>query len=158
MLDLIIVLKTLNQSCPQVLDLLDAHTRRPRQETEKNIPSQNGAVHATNYEIPCTHLPKYLAALLHSFLPTLDLASRFFSSDSGFFSSFFCCWCCWSTRVVCIGWPPRILRTLIERVQTFNNEIECNQAKDIENVPQRRIKRCNEKHLICNANAVCITH
>lgn len=30
-----------------------------------------------------------------------------------------------------------VLRPFIARVQTFNNEIECNQAKDIENVPQR---------------------
>lgn len=35
----------------------------------------------------------------------------------------------WSIRIY-------ILRVLIERVQTFNNEIVCNQPNDIENVPK----------------------
>lgn len=33
-------------------------------------------------------------------------------------------------------WPIHILRALIERVQTFNNEIVCNQPKVIENMPK----------------------
>lgn len=33
-----------------------------------------------------------------------------------------------------------MLRAFIERVQTFNNEIECNQAKDIENVNHTEMK------------------
>lgn len=97
-------------------------------------------VYATNYEIPCTRSVSTFNALLNI------LSWTFFFSFLAILPFL------WSMVAVVVGFSLvlffRVLSRLysvvisvlcafIARVQTFNNEIECNQAKDIENVPQR---------------------
>lgn len=133
MLDLIIVLKTLNQ----------CHSKAIQQKYAKP-------------KLYMQQIREFHARVQHALI--LLCTPEYFVFDFGFSFFFllrlrcafaYCCCCCCCSFVIQIGsfifvvviFYSVLRAQLIERVQTFNNEIECNQAKDIENMPHRQTQQ-----------------
>lgn len=122
MLDLIIVLKTLNRVPFTTVAEKYAKPKLYMQQIREFYARVQYALHTVHTaHAHCTHIH-----YIHSGLFRLGLWFWFsFPFDVGV------------VAVLSVNHRGRLYWVeLVERVQTFNNEIECNQAKDIENIAQ----------------------
>lgn len=113
------------------------------------------SMHAFGKHIQCT--PKYFVLECISFLFLLVFIGMVYDNDDVIWLNWPMYLMVFDWIFVCMRCGRFVLRALIERVQTFNNEIVCIQPKDIENVPKNWVQTPNHAHTNISTTSTTIS-